>query len=67
MPYAIFGAMSILQVVTVTLLPETLGNTMLTSIDEAETFYRDTMAAKANREIRKFSHAIEKKFSTAVH
>jgi len=46
MPYAIFGVMSIVQVVTVKLLPETLGNSMLTSIDEAEEFYKN---AKNNK------------------
>ena len=39
LPYAVFGFMSIVQVATVTLLPETLGQPMLTSVDEAEDFY----------------------------
>ena len=46
MPYAIFGVMSIVQVVTVTLLPETLGHSMLTSIDEAEEFYEKSKDSK---------------------
>ena len=41
LPYAIYGSMSIFQVITVTRLPETLGKPMLTSIDEAEEFYKN--------------------------
>ena len=40
LPYIIFGALGILQVITVFLLPETLGVPMLTTIEEAEEFYR---------------------------
>ena len=40
LPYIIFGTVGIIQVVTVFLLPETLGVPMLTTIEEAEEFYR---------------------------
>ena len=38
-PYLIFAIVSIVQVITVNFLPETLGQPMMTSIEEAEIFY----------------------------
>ena len=46
LPFAIYGGMSIFQVITVTFLPETLGKPMLTSIDEAEQFYANPNGEK---------------------
>ncbi|CAG5110614.1 Oidioi.mRNA.OKI2018_I69.chr2.g4998.t1.cds [Oikopleura dioica] len=39
LPFVIFGALGIVQVITVFFLPETLGVPMLTTIEEAEEFY----------------------------
>ena len=50
LPYAIYGSMSIFQVITVTRLPETLGKPMLTSIDEAEEFYADPEEKNSEKE-----------------
>ena len=40
MPYIIFAILGILQVVSVFWLPETLGVPMLTTLEEAEEFYK---------------------------
>jgi len=50
LPYAIYGSMSIFQVITVTRLPETLGKPMLTSIDEAEEFYANPEGKNSEKE-----------------
>ena len=41
LPYIIFGVLGILQVITVFWIPETLGVPMLTTLEEAEEFYKN--------------------------
>jgi len=50
LPYIIFGVLGIFQVLTVLLLPETLGVPMLTTIEEAEEFYKKGKVDSSKKE-----------------
>ncbi|CAG5106233.1 Oidioi.mRNA.OKI2018_I69.chr1.g2750.t1.cds [Oikopleura dioica] len=54
LPFFIFGCFGLVQVITCFLLPETLGQEMLGSIEEAEEFYRNPkMHGKRNYSLAK--------------
>jgi hypothetical protein len=47
LPYIIFGVLGIIQVITVFWIPETLGVPMLTTLEEAEEFYKNVNSKDA--------------------